>query len=96
VNVGWIGLGLLTAVASAIAFYAASPHCHWRLSHQRLRISDVAGALLAIASLVAWIHSFGAAVGVSTMLAAWMLAMIALPWFALFTKGKIAGSTRGR
>ncbi|HEY9111731.1 MAG TPA: hypothetical protein VIM92_08170 [Rhodanobacteraceae bacterium] len=91
-SIGWNILGLLTAVASAAAFYATSPHCHWRLSRPRSRPGRIAGVLLAAASLAVWVHAFGAAVGISTALAIWMLAVIALPWLALFAK--TAGSTR--
>jgi hypothetical protein len=55
-----------------------------------LRIADIAGVLLAVASLASWMRVFGAAVGASAMLAAWMLAMVAVPWLALFAKGKLA------
>lgn len=91
-SIWWTCLGLVTAVASAAALYAASPHCRWRLPHPR--IAGTFGMLLAVTSLGLWIHAFGAAVGVSTMLATWMLAMIALPWLTLFARGKIVGPTR--
>ena len=94
VSAGWNILGLLTAVISAAAFSAASPHCRWRLPDRWSRLGRIAGVSLAAASLAVWIHAFGAAVGVSAMLAVWMLAMVALPWLSLFARGNSAGSTR--
>jgi hypothetical protein len=93
-TVWWCSLGLLTAVASAAALYAASPHCRWRAPRGWSRAAAIAGALLGVASLASWIRTFGAAAGVSIMLAAWMLAMIAWPWLTLFARGKISDSTR--
>lgn len=93
-SIWWNSLGLLTAVASAAAFYAAWTHCPWRLPQHRSRLGVIGSVLLAASSLGLWIHAFGAAVGVSMFLAAWMLALVMLPWLALFANGKTAGSTR--
>jgi hypothetical protein len=85
VDAWWNSLGLVTAVLSAAALYAASPHCHWPVPHRWSRGARGAGVLLAGLSLAAWILALGPAVGVCAMLATWMLAMVTLPWLALLT-----------
>jgi hypothetical protein len=81
----WNSLGLVTAVLSAAALYAASPHCHWPVPHRWSRGGRGVGVLLAGLSLATWILALGPAVGLCAMLATWMLAMVALPWLALLT-----------
>lgn len=88
----WNGLGLLTAVASAAALYAASPHARWRLPRGASR---GAGALLAAASLAAWIHVLGVAVGICAMLAVWMLALAAWPWLGLLAGSRKSAGAAG-
>lgn len=93
-NIWWTGLGVLTAVVSAVALYAASRHCRWRMPPGWPRILRPAGVLLAVASLASCIHAFGIAVGTCTMLAAWMLAMVLLPWLAVLVQGAVVDATR--
>lgn len=81
----WTILGVLTAVASAAALYAASRHCSWPVPRRHSRRLGVAGVLLAALSLTAWILALGPPVGTCAMLATWMLALIAWPWLALLT-----------
>lgn len=74
--------GALAALLSAFALFAGSGHCRWRLPMALRRHSTLAGILLAIASLVAWIVALGIGAGLCAMLGCWMLAMMALPCLA--------------
>ena len=74
--------GAIAALLSAFALYAGSGHCRWRLPVALRRYGKVAGLVLAIASLAAWIAALGVGAGLCAMLGCWMLAMVALPWLA--------------
>jgi len=76
-------LALSCAAFAALAWYAASPHCRWRVLRGRPRAMRVAAVMLALLSLAAWVHALGAAVGACAMLGSLMLAAMALPWLAL-------------
>lgn len=79
-------IGALTALLSALALFAGSGHCRWRLPPALQRHGSAAGALLALASLAAWIAALGVGAGLCAMLACWMLAMMALPCLAALTE----------
>jgi hypothetical protein len=79
-------LGVAAALASAVALYAASPHCRWPRWPRWRPGAQLAGALLAVLSLVAWCLALGPAVGLCGMLASWMLGMMVLPWLAMFPR----------
>jgi hypothetical protein len=79
-------IGMLTALLSALALFAGSGHCRWRLPAALRRHGSVAGALLALASLAAWIAALGVGAGLCAMLGCWMLAMVALPYLAVLTQ----------
>ena len=78
-------LGFAMAASSAVALYAASPHCMWRALRGRPRIACAAGIVLALLSLLIWAGVLGIDVGVCSMLVSWMLALAAQPYVALFT-----------
>lgn len=85
-----LALGLLatvTAVASALALYLASPNCGWRATVRRGGLRIAAGAL-ALLSLLAWAALSGVGAGLCAMLATWMLSALALPYLAWWTNAK--------
>lgn len=75
----------IAALLSAFALYAGSCHCRWRMPAALHRYGRVAGLVLAVASLAAWISALGAGAGLCAMLGCWMLAMVALPCLAALT-----------
>ncbi len=75
-------LAALTAVLSAAGLYAGSRHCRWRAWRRMGGSGTVIGALLALASLALWIAALGVGAGLCAMLGTWMLAVMALPYFA--------------
>lgn len=77
-------LAFAMAASSAVALYAASPHCMWRALRGRPRIACVAGIVLALLSLLIWAGVLGIDVGVCSMLASWMLALAVQPYLAWF------------
>jgi len=74
--------GAIVALLSALALYAGSGNCRWRLPAALRRHGTVAGLVLALLSLAAWIAALGIGAGLCAMLGCWMLAMVALPWLA--------------
>ena len=74
--------GAIAALLSAVALYAGSRHCRWRLPARLRRHAAAVGALLGAASLAAWIAALGFGAGLCAMLGCWMLAMVALPGLA--------------
>ncbi|EIM01616.1 hypothetical protein RHOFW104T7_12705 [Rhodanobacter thiooxydans] len=79
----WLSLlAFAMAVLSAVAMYAASPHCMWKALRGKPRIARSAGIMLALLSLLLWTSVLGAAVGSCAMLASWMLALAVQPYLA--------------
>ncbi len=78
--------GALAAVLSALALFAGSGHCRWRLPSALRRHGNGTGILLAVASLAAWIAALGVGAGLCAMLGCWMLAMVVLPYLAVLTE----------
>ncbi|WP_426702479.1 hypothetical protein ACPPVV_05605 [Rhodanobacter sp. Col0626] len=72
------------AALSAIALYAASPHCMWNALRGRPRIARIVGVALAMLSLLIWTSALGTAAGLCAMLSSWMLALAVQPYVALF------------
>jgi hypothetical protein len=82
----WLSvLAFALAVFSAVALYAASPHCMWSALRGRWRFARSAGLLLALLALIVWISVLGMAVGLCAMLLSWMSALVAQPCLALLT-----------
>ena len=77
-------LAFAFAACSAIAWYAASPHCMWSALRGHPRAARVVGSMLALLSLVIWIDVLGAAAGLCAMLASWMLVLAVQPYLAWF------------
>lgn len=79
----WLSmLAFAMAAVSAVALYAASPHCMWKALRGRPRAARSTGIVLALLSLLIWIDVFGAAVGLCAMLASWTLALAVQPYLA--------------
>jgi len=81
-TLGFHGLALLCAVLSALAFYAASPHCRWRRLRRAGRTGRQLGLLTAAVSLWLWMADLGVGAGLVTMLCAWMAMAMLLPALA--------------
>ena len=75
-------LALVFVVCSAIAWYAASPHCMWSALRGHPRVARVAGGVLTLLSLACWISVSGMAAGLCVTLVSAMLALMAQPWLA--------------
>ena len=73
---------ILAAALSAAGLYAGSPHCRWHAWRRLGRAGTWAGVLLALVSWVLWIRELGLGAGSCAMLGTWMLAMMAVPYFA--------------
>src|SRR3546814_2332161 len=67
--------GALAALLSALALYAGSGNCRWRLPAALCRHGNVTGLVLALVSLAAWIAALGVGAGLCAMLGCWVLAM---------------------
>lgn len=74
--------GACAAALSALALYAGSAHCRWRVPGTARRRGRALGLVLAAASLAAWIAALGIGAGLCVMLACWMLGLVALPYLA--------------
>ena len=90
----WLSiLAFALTVSSAVAFYAASPHCMWAVLRSRWRFARSAGMLLALLSLTVWVSVLGMVVGLCAMLLSWMSALVAQPCLALLTGTPDAAAT---
>ncbi|KQZ80230.1 hypothetical protein ASD55_06075 [Rhodanobacter sp. Root561] len=90
----WLGVvAFAMAALSAVALYAGSPHCMWRVLRGRPRGARLIGTLLALASLLAWTQLFGIAAGLGATLANLMLVLVAQPYLALFIGSPDADTT---
>lgn len=81
------------AALSAVALYAASPHCMWKALRGRPRAARTAGIVLALLSLLVWIEVFGTAAGLCAMLASWMPVLAVQPYLALLVGTPDADAT---
>lgn len=91
-------LAVVVTLLSALALYAGSPNCAWH-EGRRLRAATGAGLVLALVALAIWIGGLGVATGLPVMLAAWMLALVLLPYLAVWSReatlaGRRAPATR--
>jgi hypothetical protein len=86
-------LAFAMAACSAIALYAASPHCMWAALRGRPRRARIAGVVLALLSLLAWIQLLGASAGLCAMLVGWLLALATQPYLALLVGTPDADTT---
>jgi len=81
-TLGFCSLGMLAAMFSALAFYAASPHCRWPRLRRAGRLGRQIGLVAAAAALWLWMAELGFAAGLVAMLCTWMLAAMLLPALA--------------
>ena len=74
-TLGFCSLGMLAAMFSALAFYAASTHCRWPRLRRAGRLGRQIGLVAAVAALWLWMAELGFAAGLVAMLlpalAAW-------------------------
>ncbi|ARZ75342.1 hypothetical protein CCR98_14585 [Stenotrophomonas sp. WZN-1] len=81
-TLGFCSLGMLAAMFSALAFYAASPHCRWPRLRRAGRLGREISMVAAAAALWLWMAELGFAAGLVAMLCTWMLAAMLLPALA--------------
>lgn len=81
-SLGFCSLALAGSAFSALALYAASPHCRWPRLRRAGRLGRQISLVAAVAALWLWIANLGIATGVVVMLCSWMLVAIALPLLA--------------
>ena len=77
-----VAAAILSALLSAAALYAASPHCRWPAWRRRGAHGNLVGLVLGAVSLALWIGELGVGAGLCAMLGTWMLALMALPYLA--------------
>ena len=93
-SLGFCSLAVLSAVFSALAFYAASPHCRWPRLRRAGRLGRQIGLVAAVASLWLWMAELGVAAGLVAMLCTWMLVALLLPALAAWHRPAVDGSAR--
>lgn len=71
---------------SALAFYAASPHCRWPRLRRAGRLGRQLGLVAAATSLWLWMGQLGVATGFCVTLGGWMLTAMVLPYVAAWTR----------
>ena len=81
-SLGFCSLALAGSAFSALALYAASPHCRWPRLRRAGRLGRQISLVAAVAALWLWIANLGIATGVVVMLCSWMLAAVLLPLLA--------------
>ncbi|MEO6103689.1 MAG: hypothetical protein ABIP44_08640 [Pseudoxanthomonas sp.] len=80
-------MAFATSVLSALALYAGSAHCRWKVLRAWRGVGGWAGLALAGLSLWLWVLRLGGGAGLCAMLGTWMLAMMLLPWLGLRARG---------
>lgn len=81
-SLDFCSLALAASVFSAMAFYAASPHCRWPRVHRAGRLGREIGTVAAVASLWLWMANLGVGAGLVLMLCSWMATAMVLPALA--------------
>lgn len=71
---------------SALAFYAASPHCRWPRLRRAGRLGRQIGLVAFATSLWLWMGQLGLATGLCVTLGGWMLTAMVLPYVAAWTR----------
>ncbi len=79
-------LGGIASAFSALAFYAASPHCRWPRLRRAGRLGRHIGLVAFATGLWLWMGQLGLAAGLCVTLAGWMLAAMALSYLAAWTR----------
>lgn len=78
-SLGFCSLAMLTTALSALAFYAASPHCRWPRLRRAGRLGREIGTVAAVAGLWLWMADLGVGAGLVVALCAWMAVAMLLP-----------------
>lgn len=81
-SLGFCTLALLASALSALAFYAASPHCRWPRLRRAGRLGREIGTVAAVAALWLWMADLGVGTGLVVMLCSWMAVAMLLPALA--------------
>lgn len=81
-SLGFCSLALLASALSALAFYAASPHCRWPRLRGGGRLGRQVGLVAAAAALWLWMADLGVGAGLVTMACSWMATAMLLPALA--------------
>lgn len=89
-SLGFCTLGLIASGFSAMALYAASPHCRWPRLRRAGRLGRQLALVAAAAALWLWIAELGIATGLVVMLCSWMLVATALPALAAWHRPEAA------
>jgi len=82
----YCALAGLASAFSALAFYAASPHCRWPRLRRGARLGRQLGLVAAATSLWLWMGQLGLATGLCVTLGIWMLTALVLPYLAAWTR----------
>jgi uncharacterized membrane protein (GlpM family) len=82
----YCGLAGAASAFSALAFYAASPHCRWPRLRRAGRLGRQIGAVAFATSLWLWMGQLGLATGLCVALGGWMLTAMVLPYLAAWTR----------
>jgi len=82
----YCGVAGAASAFSALAFYAASPHCRWPRLRRAGRLGRQIGLVAAATSLWLWMGQLGLATGLCVTLAGWMLTALVLPYLAAWTR----------
>jgi len=82
----YCGLAAAASAFSALAFYAASPHCRWPRLRRAGRLGRQLGLVAAATSLWLWMGQLGLATGFCVTLGVWMLTALVLPYLAAWTQ----------
>jgi len=81
-SLGFCSLAMLATALSALAFYAASPHCRWPRLHRAGRLGREIGTVAAVAGLWLWMADLGVGAGLVVALCVWMAIAMLLPTLA--------------
>jgi len=82
----YCSLAATASAFSALAFYAASPHCRWPRLRRAGRLGRQLGLVAVATSLWLWMGQLGLATGLCVTLGVWMLTALVLPYLAAWTQ----------
>ena len=93
----WPALAAFIAtLLSAMALYANSAHCPWRVMRAFRGKGGWVGLALAGLSLWLWVRVLGGGAGLCAMLGTWMLALMLLPWLTAWWRAPGDGAREPR
>lgn len=82
----YCSLAAAASAFSALAFYAASPHCRWPRLRRAGRLGRQLGTVAAATSLWLWMGQLGLATGFFVTMGIWMLTALLLPYLAAWAR----------